>query len=61
MSQKESPHLPLHFKFEEPIDSVDAKTYTRRELERVVEFTIDHILTLRQEIEDLNEKLNAIT
>lgn len=53
MPQDESPHLPLNFKFEEPKPLEDPKIYFRRESERIIEYFNDHILALRQEIEDL--------
>ena len=53
MPLKESPHLPLNFKFETPDRNADPKEYSRREMERIVEYVKDHILALRQEIERL--------
>jgi len=57
MANTQSPSLPLQFKFETPNAEDDAKMYTRRELERIVEYMNDHILALKQEIEDVRQSI----
>jgi len=56
MPQKESPALPLTFKFSNPPvggDPDDLINFYRQEMERMIEYTNDHVLALRQEIEEL--------